>query len=1149
MQSINFEFLRDGSPDLAALGGFAENYAHSDPQSALVKLRMFAERVVASIYRYLDFAIPPDPNLNEMLSNPSFKAAVPLPVVYKLHAVRDHGNKAAHGNSISVKTANWILKECYDLGRWYFGTYLNGDQKRCGEFIEPEMVNDDSESKSQLKRDKKAAIQKVAEQEAQLTKLMEELEAAQKSAGELQARLRERFNPSISLDCEPAILGENSASVSERSKLSSFARRMAKVGDDVANSLDFNETETRNRLIDSALVAAGWNIGVNGESTEQVGLEWEVQHQPTDTGLGYADYVLWDEDGKPLAVIEAKRTAEKPEKGQTQARLYADGLEQRYGQRPVIFYTNGYETWIWDDAQGLPPRKIFGFYSRDSLQFQMRLRSSRQALEIFSPKKEIVDRIYQHEAIKRVTESFTRKRRKTLLVQATGTGKTRVAVALVDLLIRAGWVKRVLFLCDRKELRKQAFNAFGNFLSEPMVRVTARTASDRDQRIYFATYPAMIRSYQSFDVGFFDLLIADESHRSIYNLYGDLFLYFDCLQVGLTATPVEFVLRNTFRLFECDIKNPTFNYDYERAVQEGFLVPYEVHTYQTEFLRRGIKYEQLTEEQRIELEDQGESPRFFDFEARDLDKAVYNKDTNRHIIRNLMENGVRDATGQLVGKSIIFARNHEHAVLLRKVFDDLYPQYGGRLCQVIDNYDPRAEQLIDDFKDPKNPLTIAISVDMLDTGIDIPEIVNLVFAKPVLSKVKFWQMLGRGTRLCENLFGPGNNKKFFRVFDHWGNFDYFDFHYQHKEPTVSKSLMQLLFEARLDLAEAALNAPDLSLFEATIHLLEQDLSSLPEETIAVREKWRSKRELSRHEVLRQFAPATVAALRADMAPLMQWVDIRGATDARQFDLLLTRMLLEHLKGSSRLADLRIQAMDQINGLQMHLSPVKAKAEVIARIKSAAFWSAVTRPDLEHVRIELRDIIHHQASAIGTGASTKVVDVTDSGVISGRRSSSLHSVDMALYKKQVEEILTSLFDSEPVLKKIRGLEPVTPAELSQLNSLVLTQHPGVSLDTLAEFYDVAPPLDFMIRDLVGLEPAAVAARFADFVQKHPRLTAKQTRFLSLLQNHIARYGSIELTRLYEDPFTVVDAEGLDGVFPDAEAGEIVRIIGDFAPPEL
>ncbi|MCB1851644.1 MAG: DEAD/DEAH box helicase family protein, partial [Gammaproteobacteria bacterium] len=1042
---------------------------------------------------------------------------VPKVVLDKLHAIRIHGNKAAHGEKVTQNTALWLLKEAHDLARWFFVSQLGSALSDCPEYQQPPAGGSSADAKARLKQEKKAALEKLAVQEVKLEALLTELNQVRTQAATAKQQLADL--PSA-----------------------------AAVARQTADALRFDEATTRKRLIDSLLVDAGWNVGVNGTNTEDVTQEEEVDEQPTSTGQGYADYVLWDDNGKPLAVIEAKKTAADAEKGRTQARLYADSLEKTHKQRPVIFYTNGFDIWIWDDAAGYPPRKLFGFYSKDSLQYLLFQRSGRIALDSLSPKSEIAGRLYQLESIKRVTERFTNKHRKSLIVQATGTGKTRVAIALTDLLIRAGWVKRVLFLCDRRELRKQAKNTYNHFLNEPLVVVGARTAQDRDKRIYLATYPAMLKVFQSFDVGFFDLIIADESHRSIYNVYGDLFRYFDALQVGLTATPVEFVSRNTFQLFDCDNQHPTAYYQFERAVEEGYLVPFEVKTYTTDFLRRGIKYDQLTDVQRKQIEEEGEDPALLDYEVRDMDKNVYNKDTGRHIMRNLMESGIRAAGGQQVGKSIIFARNHEHALMLRKAFDEMYPQYGGKFCHVIDNYDPRAEQLIDDFKQSDNDLTIAISVDMLDTGIDVPEVVNLVFAKPVFSKVKFWQMIGRGTRLCPNLFGDGKHKTSFRIFDHWGNFDYFDFHYKSVEPTTAKSLMQLLFEARIELADAALQAAEPALLDWVVGLIAEDINRLPEESIAVREKWRTKRSLSRQEVLKGWDPATVAVLRSDIAPLLQWINIRGYTEAHELDLLLTCMQIARLQKSSQFEDYRIMLLDKVSSLQMHLNTVREKAETIKQVRSSAFWDYVTVQDLEKVRKELRTIIHHRASGGVTDRQAKVVDIEEdvTQIRNGMRPSSIPSVDMKVYEKQVESILIGLFEKEPVLKKIRRGEPVTENELESLSSLVLTQHPDVSLDLLKQFYGEARPLDQILRTIIGMEANAVRVRFEQFVHRHPHLTAKQTRFLSLLQNHIARYGAIALERLYEDPFTLVDANGIDGVFGEEEADELIGIINTFDP---
>ena len=1117
MKSENFEILRDGWPELAALGGFAEVYAHTDPASALVKLRLFSENLTKDIYRDLHLPKPDQPTFVDLLKNPAFSAITPKVVLDKLHTLRIHGNKAAHGEQIKPRSALWLLKEAHDLARWLYVRYGDVKAKDIPAFRQP------SPPQGEQAHERRQVLEKLAAQEVQMESLLQELETTRQKA---------------------------TAAEQEAGELEALAAKAATT----ANELEFDEATTRTRLIDSLLASSGWDVAAGEDSTEEVGKEVEVGDQPTDSGVGYADYVLWDDNGNPLAVIEAKKTSVDPERGRHQAKLYADGLEKAHGHRPVIFYTSGFDIWIWDDAQGFPPRKLYGFYSKDSLQHLANYqRAARKPLDTIEINDAIIDRLYQIEAIKRVSERFANKHRKALIVQATGTGKTRVAIALTDLLIRAGWVKRVLFICDRRELRKQAKNAFNDFLSEPIRIITSRVKSNASERIFLATYPAMQKVFQSFDPGFFDLIIADESHRSIYNVYGDIFHYFDCHQMGLTATPVDFVTRSTFRLFDCEGQLPTANYDLEQAVNDGYVTPFEVFEHTTQFLREGINFDTLTKEQIEQLEKQGEDLAQYDFSSEQVDKAIYNKDTNRAILRNLMGNGLRDETGQLPGKSIIFARNHQHAILLRQLFDDMYPQYGGRFCQVIDNYDPRAEQLIDDFKGEgtNNDLTIAISVDMLDTGIDIPELLNLAFAKPVKSPVKFWQMIGRGTRLCSDLFGPGQDKSVFRIFDHWGNFERFETDYRPADPVQGKSLMQIVFEERLTLAETALQKSKIAVFEKVIDLIAADIEALPEESIAVREKWKEKRTLSQQGTLRIFAPATVARLRQEIAPLMQWRNIRGRSDAHALDLLIARMQNAVLRGSGQLVDLKIELMDRLAALQMHLNPVREKAEVIKRAKSDEFWNGVTVQALEEIRLPLHEIMHHRQHGGGRALPPKIVDITEdtSGLQYNRRPASLKSVDMKAYKRIIEAELKKHFKTNPTLKKIRAGGSVSESDLEALVSLILTQSPNTSREVLAEFFSAtAEPLQFEIRTIIGMDPNAVEAKFSDFARKHPKLTAKQTCFLALLQNHIARYGSITVERLYDAPFTVVDADGLDGVFEDEnEVNDLLEIVRAFGTP--
>lgn len=1119
MKSINFEILRDNYPELSDLGGFAEQYVVPDPSSSLVKLRAFAEIMVGYVYQEFGIPRPWQPTLNDLINNDAFRSVIPPVVLDKFHAIRIHGNKAAHGEKQTTQKGFWLLKEAFDLGCWFNIAIAKGSREECPAYQEPTASTPTDGVEWNI--DKKRILEQLAAQESRMQELLQELEAKQAS---LQLVVKK---------------GAEKEALTSKGKMA-------------ADALAFDEETTRLRLIDSMLSEAGWEVGAKGANTEFVVQEEEVKFQPTTTGIGYADYVLKDDNGKPLAVVEAKKTAKDANIGRKQAQLYAEGLEKMHGQRPVIFYTNGFDIWMWDDTNGYPPRKLFGFYSKDSLQYLVNFqRASLKSLDTIAANSAIAGRLYQMEAIKRVSEKFTAGYRKSLIVQATGTGKTRVAISLTDLLIRANWVKRVLFLCDRKELRKQAKNVFNDFINEPLTIVGSQTAKDRNKRIYLATYPAMMKVFQTFDVGFFDLIIADESHRSIYNRYRDIFQYFDCLQVGLTATPVEFISRNTYHLFNCEEKDPTAYYPLEKAVEEGYLVPYEVYSHTTAFMRSGIKYSQLTDEQKQQLEDDGEDPESFNYDAPEIDRQIFNKETNRTILRNLMEHGIRETSGQHVGKSIIFARSHLHAVLLAQLFDEMYPQYGGNFCQVIDNYDPRAEQLIDDFKGlgSNKELTIAISVDMLDTGIDVPEIVNLVFAKPIKSKVKFWQMIGRGTRLCPDLFGPGHHKTVFRIFDHWGNFEYFEQNRPEAEPTQSKPLMQRAFEARIDLAETALNKSEIEVFNDTIELVAQDLNSLPEQTIAVKEKWKEKRSVSKPDILNQFAPSTVQILRREMAPLMQWVNLPGHLESYEFDLLLTQMQTDLLRKSSRFEDLKDECLSRVDDLIMHLNPVRAKAETIKLVKSPAFWEKPTVAGLENIRQELRGIMHHRNKPTGPGGLVpKTVDVDDGGIEFKQRKTNLKEVDMIAYRRRVEEALRQLFDKNATLAKIRSGQTVSDADLDALTSMVLTQNPGVNLDLLKEFYsETAAPLDFLIRSIIGMDSEAVKKRFERFVQHYPQLSATQIRFMSMLENHISKYGSIELGRLYEAPFTTIHSDGLDGIFKDErQIDDILGIIQTFQP---
>ncbi len=1116
----NFEHLRRRHPELADLGGSAEAYARSDPGSALIKLRLFVEHVVGLIYAAYRLPRPWSDNLNDMLNEAAFRSAVPEVVLNKLHTIRKAGNRAAHREAPGPDVALLCLKEGHDVAQWVHLRIDGGSRADCAAYREPPPP---AQAGAAIEKERKDVQARLAAQEAQLQQVLADLEA--------ERRRREAAEQSATL---------TGAALEE---LRAEGQKAAKV-------LQFNELVTRRRLIDEELIQAGWDVGPDGKSTEQVGQEVKVFTMPTPSGEGFADYVLYGDDGKPLAVIEAKRTSRDAKVGGEQARIYAACLEKETGQRPVAFYTNGHDIYLWDDAQGYTPRKVYGYYSKDSLEYLIHQRKNKAPLSTAAPSLAIADRMYQLEAVKRVGERFEQKFRRALLVQATGTGKTRVAVSLCDVLMRAGWAKRILFLCDRRELRRQADHVFKEFLpGEPRVVVDSATSSDRDKRIYLATYPAMMKCFEGFDVGFFDLIIADESHRSIYKKYRELFLYFDALQVGLTATPVKLIDRDTFKLFGCEHSDPTSSFSFDDAVKSKppYLVPFRVREFQSKFRKEGFKYSQMTPEQRAELEEQEEDAAAVEHEPGELDRDVFNKDTSRIILRSLMEEGIRDATGSRLGKTIVFARSHLHALHLAELFDELYPQYGGTFCRIIDNQETRADQLIDDFKGKDSDPVIAISVDMLDTGIDVPEVVNLVFAKAVKSYVKFWQMIGRGTRLCRDLFGPGKHKTEFLIFDHGKNFWFFEEKYKEKQPAPQKSLLQKLFEARIAVAEAALDVMNEPVFQATVDLLVQDIRDvIASKSIGVRDRRKELELLSDRDTLAQFAAATKADLRSIAAPLMQWRNIRGNEDAYRFDLLVTRLEEALLRGAPAVADLQAAVEDEVSLLMKNQNPVKARAAAIQAVQSKGFWAGVTVPKLEDIRRELRGIMQYQTQVPTGRVAPRVFDVTDSEIEGVDHTPKLEGLDLIEYRHRVEKVIQEHFANDPTLQRIRAGKPVPEEDLEALARLVLRVDDKANLKHLIQ-PDLKQSLLDVLRGLVGLDPAAVDAAFTGFVHKHPRLSAQQLRFMQLLKNHIAQNGGIEIERLYEPPFTSISAEGIDGVFTEAgQVDEILVILETFQP---
>ncbi len=766
----NFTFLQTEFPAQYDAAVKAEAAAHSDSRTACFYARRALELAMSLLFMHDPaLKLPYQDNLSALVHEPTFKQAAGDAVFNKARVIVTLGNRAVHSHRpIPDNDALVAVRELFHFFYWLARNY-----GRVGRPA-PNLAFDAS------------ALPRATPTHKQSAEQLTQLEAA----------LRERDEKLT------VLLADKSALNAELERLRAEVAKAKQAAAAQPDTHDYSETETRDYFIDLMLKEAGWPLDQARDR------EFEVAGMPNREGKGFVDYMLWGDDGKPLGLVEAKRTRRDARVGQQQAKLYADCLEQRFGQRPVIFYSNGYEHWLWDDANH-PPRPVQGFYKKAELELLVQRRRSRKTLADATIDGAIVERHYQNRAIRRVAEAFERAReRKALVVMATGAGKTRTVIALCELLMRCNWAKRVLFLADRVALVNQAVNAFKRHLPDASP-VNLVTDKDTEGRVFVSTYPTMMGlidetadGQRRFGAGHFDLIIIDEAHRSVFQKYRAIFDYFDALLVGLTATPKDEVDRNTYRLFELENGVPTDAYSLDEAIRDGFLVPPDAVAVPLKFQREGIKYDELTEDEKdqwdaLEWDDDGSVPSLV--EAAAINAWLFNKDTVDKVLAHLMTRGIKVAGGDRLGKSIIFAKNQAHADFIAQRFDANYPHLRGEFARVITFKTEYAQSLIDAFSQKDKAPHIAISVDMLDTGIDVPEVVNLVFFKLARSKTKFWQMVGRGTRLCPDLFAPGEHKRYFYLFDYCRNLEYFGQNPPTTEGAIAESLGKRLFTDRLSL--------------------------------------------------------------------------------------------------------------------------------------------------------------------------------------------------------------------------------------------------------------------------------------------------------------------------------------------------------------
>lgn len=1137
MQDSNFNFLAGDWSGFFSNACEAEQNALLRPLYAALLCRKSAEQLVNWVYENdPDLERPYDTSFVTLLHHDEFKTQLAPGLFEALDLIRKTGNNAAHARSV-IKPGEALLavKKLHRFARWVVRVYSE-DTPDIPEF-NPDLVPqaDPAQVFADKTRVELQSLSSKWEQDAAENRRI--LEAKEARIKELEVLLA--TSADLKMVAETGVkYGVNLEQVRESKK------RIRTIKARNAASLpplppDPDEAITRDYYINQLLREAGWDpYGT------------DVSEYPLVTKQR-ADYVLWGDDGRPLAVVEAKRTRRDAEEGRQQGKLYADALELMHGRRPVIFYTNGYETHIWDDTH-YPPRRVQGFYTKDELQTLIQRRASRRDLRQEPLNAQIAGRPYQSEALRAVAETFHRRQRSALLVMATGTGKTRTAAALVDLLSKAGWVKRVLFLADRTALVRQAKNAFNTQLPNlPAVDLT-REKETEDSRVVFSTYQTLINlidgEYQGdqrhFGVGYFDLVIFDEIHRSVYNKYQAIFQYFDGLRVGLTATPRSETDRDTYRLFGLEPQNPTFAYELNQAVADQYLVPPRAIGVPVKFHRQGIKYAELSEEEKREYEEKladpitGAFPQEVDAPA--LNAWLFNTNTVDKVIGYLMENGIKVEGGDKLGKTIIFARSHKHAKFIAGCFDKQYPHLAGHFLDVIDNESYDAETQIYDFSNPAKMPQIAVSVDMLDTGIDIPEVVNLVFYKPVRSRIKFWQMIGRGTRLSPDLFGPGDHKSHFLIFDFCENFEFFDEKPEGVDGTPAKSLSAQLFEIRLQLSQLMATQHDAALRDFGAELLQgliAQVQALDGSSFVVRQHWKQVEKYRDPHRWHALRPDEIREIITHLAPLM--TETGSDESAKRFDLILLNGIREFLtSGGSIPPNLRNQIEVISNNLQKKgaIPAVAEKMPFLRALLTDEYWQSVSPFTLDNLRKDLRGLIRYldreNAPVIYTDFTDSISPEVKEHDLLGYPVTNLDA-----YRKRVKKYLDD-HRQHLVIHKLTHNIPITTAELEELERMLFEQSELGGREAFQKAFG-EKPLGALVRSILGLDAQAARDVFAEFLQT-PGLNTAQIRFIDRIIRYLTVNGVIDPGQLFEPTFTELYSGGLT-IFDERLAGRVVDLL--------
>jgi len=922
------------------------------------------------------------------------------------------------------------------------------------------------------------------------------------------------------------------------------------------------EWETRRNKIDVFLLEQGWNIKDKTKVVLEVDTkqsDFKARNYKTmsetlsnEKDSAYADYLLLDKAGDPLAIIEAKKTSKDPIIGQKQAEDYADDIKKHTGKDVFIFLTNGYEIWFWN-RQFENPRMVKGFHNQESLE---RIRFQNYAKKDFTEIKineKIINRPYQIEAVKRVLEGIKKGRRKFLIVQATGTGKTRVSMALIDILLKSNRAQKVLFLADRKALRDQAYNeGFKVFFPNESKQKIFSGNLDKSARLYVSTIQTFMEFYQEFSPGDFDLIISDESHRSIYNKWKDVFTYFDAIQVGLTATPSDLIERDTFRFFECENNTPTVLYTYEDAVKDGWLVEFQVYDSQTHFQIEGIKPGDVPNEIKKKILEEGiaESEEELNFEGTDIEKKVVVIGTNEAIVKEFMDNCLLDETGTLPAKSILFAVSKRHAKRLWEAFEKLYPEYKGKLTRIVVSDDPRAQELIKQFKTEPWP-RIAISVDMLDTGIDVPEACNLAFIKPVFSRIKFWQMIGRGTRsneVCSHKeLLPEGKKEYFLIFDFWNNFEWFNMHPKGREAKLTEAIPSKIFLTKLQQYKYFSSKKDKEHVELLRQKIVDDIKKLPKESISVRENIRDVELASSPKLWDRVGLDPLEFLRKKMTPLMRFQKNVNFNEA-SFTLKLEKLALAILnKDETGIERLKEGIGESLNCLPTTIKDVKEKSDLLDKVLSNYFWKKISYDDTLMLIKEFAPLMKYKRTEPRQPIILDIDDIVQKRRVIeyGPAVAPLHEY-AETYMDKVEKKIKELAGKHPTIQKIKRDEVITESDLEKLEKALNSPELFITEEVLKNVYNQHKgTLVQFIKKIIGLyefpDPRKkIEEAFKTFLIEKNYLNADQVNFIRTIQTVFLSKHHVEYKDFFEPPFTNFGVNAPIPLMQENELKEIVSI---------